>query len=805
MTTSEPATEGGWAGRALYTLAMLSGFGSIVYEVLYVRHLTNLLGDMYYVHATLIGTFLLGIGIGSKVAHRFRRQLHIFEGLIGAYAWSFSFIVTWYEGSPLHGLVEDPVWQTVLSTSALLSLPSIAIGFSVPLFSAYLDEFSEKSEGFFDTYLLYNLGACLSILLFELLIIRLVGYTMSLRILGAVNIAVAMVLFAGRGRWFPVPEGGKGSGEGSPTLRRSGALLLASLGAAVFHGFYLKLAYLLFSPHRENFAICTSAVLLGIAVGTDLVHRHGIRFQSAVAGAVASLGLVYAVFPWIEQLYGMIPPLYFTQAVVTKILFALLLGGIPYVCLGATIPALVRQESDADVARRSGHYLFLSGVANAAGFVLYLFVVHPNLSFFTAIPVVAVLLCGALLVFGREHLAMGHLAAVACGLAFAVATWSTPESEVYVPDERSGFEGDVTHFKSASDNVTLAETEGGGSWLSYNGHPSIRVRAEGHRNVTEIVSGTLPAFFAPSRDRALVLGLGSGLTGGATATLFEQTDIVELNGAFLELAPKLGEANFEVADNAGATLIHDDARRYLVASAEKYDAIVNSIPAPTYYSAGKIYTREFFQRIGRALKPGGTYSTWFSFGNMSRQGIETLLGTLHAEFENCNLAVLRLGYYLATCSEEPLEMEPPEKVELPAELAEAIGTQVPGRDLELYLTSVILSPDVFAHTDFRGAASNRDAFPILEFQLRKFQESATRLDHSAVEYLEKLNLQVEVPAVESRAFLLKALIYRALHPPIYERYFAPKIEADDERRRAFEKVRKVFDEQPGTLTAKQGS
>lgn len=59
--------QGSHSGRVwtnlLTSLALLSGCCGLAYEVLYVRVLTSILGDMFYVHAALLSTFLVGIGV----------------------------------------------------------------------------------------------------------------------------------------------------------------------------------------------------------------------------------------------------------------------------------------------------------------------------------------------------------------------------------------------------------------------------------------------------------------------------------------------------------------------------------------------------------------------------------------------------------------------------------------------------------------------------------------------------------------------------------------------------------------------
>ena len=102
----------------LSLLALLSGCCALAYEVLYVRALTTLLGDMLYVHAALLSTFLVGIGLGAKLAHRCLRWLWAFEILTGLYALALPGVTTWFS--------EQPVMISItLSASASFTTTSI--------------------------------------------------------------------------------------------------------------------------------------------------------------------------------------------------------------------------------------------------------------------------------------------------------------------------------------------------------------------------------------------------------------------------------------------------------------------------------------------------------------------------------------------------------------------------------------------------------------------------------------------------------------------------------------------------------
>src|SRR5262249_42435167 len=89
-------------------LLLLSGFCGIAYEILYARILSNFIGDQFAVSASVLLTFLLGIGFGTLFAHRLRPHLWAIEGAVGGCAVLFAlgvprFGVWLYSGRAFHG------------------------------------------------------------------------------------------------------------------------------------------------------------------------------------------------------------------------------------------------------------------------------------------------------------------------------------------------------------------------------------------------------------------------------------------------------------------------------------------------------------------------------------------------------------------------------------------------------------------------------------------------------------------------------------------------------------------------------
>jgi predicted membrane-bound spermidine synthase len=765
----------------LLLLALLSGLGGVVYEVLYMRELTVVLGDMFYVHVSLVGMFLLANGIGAALAHRFLRYLFAFEIAIGVYALAFPSVLDLYVGSPVAHLFVSPVAQTLFASALLLAVPALCVGFSIPLFSAYVRAQGRTQDAFKLTYLLYNVGAAVSILLVEFQLIRWIGLASSLYLVGCANLAAGLLLVVGRRHYsLPAPEP-------AATARRFGwhrgmALLLASTAAAIFLGFYIKVCYHLFLPQRENFAICTALSVLAISVGTALVQRRRLDFATALVLAgltlvpiFAALGGVAAAFHALGGGRGGVAPLPWI------ILLGFVLV-IPYVFLGATIPALLRDESD--VARSSGRALLISGIGNAVG-LLGFTLIHPRFALFTIPLAIWALLLVACLVHGG--LSRRHLAALAVSAAILPVLHGRSEDLVYLVSWPPPADAEVSHFKAASDNVSYVSAPSE-SYIVYNGHPAIPVETpRGVWNAGEVMVGILPALVAPRLDAALVLGLGTGLTAGTTATLFGRTDIVEINAAFFDLAPILREGNSSVLANPAARIFHDDARRFLSAPPRRYDAIVSSVSSPTYFSAGKIYTSEFFRMVTNALAPDGVFSSWFAVGSMSRRGVMILLATVSDHFDYCNLAVLRSRYYLMSCSNAPVSIRDPAETPIPRNVETLLEDQLRGVSVDDFLRNVFISDNIFGQIDFSPIPRNTDDFPILEFELRKFSRKG-RARSAVVDPVstrpDSFNVSLRV-GEDGGASMTRALVLYQIYSPLFDRFYEPWLAEDGSRRTRF--------------------
>lgn len=763
----------------LTVLALLSGCCALAYEVLYIRALTTLLGDMLYVHAALLSTFLVGIGLGAKLAHRFPRLLWAFEVLTGLYAVALPPVSRWLSQDPSMVRISNAPGLTILVTMAFVALPSLLIGFSIPLFSAYIKSRARERLAFQGVYAAYNLGALLSILAVEFFLVRRLGVSGSLALVGAVNIFNGIVLLLLR----EAPAAAPAAGRRRFPRRIVLALALASVASAAFQMFFLRLTYMVFGPQRENFAVSLAITLLGIFVGAWWVARSGVSFSTLLVAVPVFIGLSYSLHLPILDLQAALSRIARASeaaAVGVELLIGSLYALGPMVLFGATLPALMRAERE--VAGESGHLLWVSSIANAAGYLAYVLVGHPWLDS----GVVLLLLCAMALLASllgadwRWSRMQGGLA-VAGVVLLALLAFRWNDRQFYLArwvDEIAP-EDEVLVFKSGPESATLLRTPDT-EWVSYNGHSSVVVKRNGVPRAPEILSGVVPALGAPRLERALVLGLGTGATGGAAARIFDHTDVVEINRAFLDMLPELSYINLDIEHNPRATIHVADGRSFLIGHEDDYDAIVNSIPAPTYYSASKIYTVEFYERVRAALRPDGVFCTWLAVHEFTEEGLNTVLAALGDAFAVCDLRMLTGGYYMATCSDRPPRSR--RYSDLPADplLTAELERALPRVDLDALLDDVHLSPDIFADGAPSVSRANTDDRPVLEFLLaRKHRTTEDGLD-PFLAFPRRFNVDpVRLSGLDGRGALLRrAMTFRRMNSAFYELAFLPLLEKD---------------------------
>lgn len=651
-------------GDKLLVLAFLSGVCGLAYEVLYARLLSSYLGNIFYVTAAILTSFLLSYGIGALIAHRYVRLLPHIEIAIGVYGVLFAtfmsssgFSLTTFAATLS---VASPIVLIAISFFLLL-IPALLVGFSIPLFTLYITHYRNAGDEFQNVYLFYNMGAALAVLFIEFILLRTIGIHASILSIAFVNGVIGILLF-----FVTPPQKETIDTNWSKEITRAEwfALFLTGVGSGIFQIFIIRLSYFIFGPLNENFSIILSSVLFGIAFGSILAMTKVVSFRTLLLMCALAAFLPLLVLDQFVSLYS--TALYFSipygLETVAKTVFLIMLTLPVFTLYGATIPHIVRGVRQENIARGA---LALSSFGNAFGYLLFVFVLYEYLPEYLIPAVIAFLFIAGYTLLHKRNIRYAFASTVGIVIltSMVILVWPSHILDVgyrafYSPDGLERARSSITEtstFKKFGSSATISTRDDGSKLVSLDGYVSLRLRENGASRLNETIVGFVPALFSKEHGRALVFGLGTGITAGATAAAYEDTTIAEINPAMLPLTEHFTEDNLNVLGNPRATVILQDGILALLQDDTYYDTIVNTVPSPTFFSANKLWTKDVFDIAASKLNDGGVFVGWMD-SYLDTEGIAIMHNTLHKSFADCVYVYLATQYVSFVCGNDELSL-----------------------------------------------------------------------------------------------------------------------------------------------------
>ena len=310
-------------------------------------------------------------------------------------------------------------------------------------------------------------------------------------------------------------------------------------------------------------------------------------------------------------------------------LIALSVLGPPCLCMGSCLVRLLTE------ARRTGMGTGTALAWNTAGAAL-------------AGPLMGVLLLPFL---GLRHLlwllAAGYGTAMAwhrgragrtrsmmVGIATVLLGLGMPAT-LGIPDAAPGTRW-VNWIHGATESVGVAQSPDGNRVLSVQGRFTMGGTASTNAAARQML---LPMMWHPAPKQALLLGVGTGISLGATAVDPALKAVgVELLPEVLELQEWFRPHNSPSVDSQ---CVAGDARRFLRQSRVHYDLIIGDLFHPARDGAGALYTREHFAAMRDHLAPGGIAVQWLPLYQLDTAVLRTIVGAFIAEFPETHAWLLR--------------------------------------------------------------------------------------------------------------------------------------------------------------------
>ncbi|MFM7536979.1 MAG: fused MFS/spermidine synthase [Acidimicrobiales bacterium] len=634
----------------------LTGACGLLYQQLWLRELSLVFGMTVQAAAVALAVFMGGLALGARLAGRLadrtRRPVAWYgasEAVVGVLAVLTppAMALTTDLYAALAGIAPDStpyltVLRVVLAFVVLL-VPATVMGASTPLVVSAASRRSGRVGQ--RTGLLYaanTFGAIAGAVYGGLRLIGGQGVTTSFRLGAAVNLGVGIVVIVASRRFDrqvaaatipaatpggePGPTGTKPAPVAATTPAPVRRLVLATFVVSGFATFSLEVVWFRsLSLYLESsvyaFAAMLSVVLVGLAAGSALVTPLlgrprpwlpilGVVQFFAGVSALASLWLLDRADGLLEIVQHLVT-VDRTSSRYTLLLAAVAVGPASLL-LGAAFPIGARlyaegRDHTGDAVGRfyGGNTLGAIVGSLTAGFVL-------------------------LPAFGsRATVAIPALALVATSLALL---WRSPLPRPVVPGAAlvavavvavglpDPSDAALAQRFPGSTLVAIEEGRQGTTWVIDQVDTKARHlyvdglhQASSEPGVLRIHEqiALIPMAIHPAPARALVIGLGGGVTSGALSSVRGvEVDIVELSPEVVRAARWFGEWNDDVVDKPNVRIRSDDGRNRLLVSDERYDVITADIIQPRSPGAGKLWSIDYWRLVRQALAPGGIALQW---------------------------------------------------------------------------------------------------------------------------------------------------------------------------------------------------
>jgi len=186
-------------------------------------------------------------------------------------------------------------------------------------------------------------------------------------------------------------------------------------------------------------------------------------------------------------------------------------------------------------------------------------------------------------------------------------------------------------------NASVAVSELSNGVRNYHNAGKVQASSEPQDMRLQRMLGHLTTLVPAQAKTVLVIGCGAGVTAGAVSVdpAVEHETIAEIE----PLVPRVvstyfSQYNFDVVRNPKVHVRIDDARHFVEATNEKFDAVTSDPLDPWVKGAAMLYTLEFFEMVKKHLNPGGVVTLFVQLYESNTDAVKSEIGTFLEAFPN---------------------------------------------------------------------------------------------------------------------------------------------------------------------------
>jgi spermidine synthase len=667
-------------------LAFFSGVAALIYQTLWVKQLSLVVGVDVYAVTTGVAAFFVGLALGSfwfgRISDRVAKPALLFAGLEGGIALLGQITTLFLSHSAplfvrLQGAVGFLAW---ILPFLLVGVPAVLMGGTLPaLLRAIAPDDSRIGMASGSLYAANTAGAIGGVLAAVFLCIPALGVIGAGLAAAVLNLfAVSIALLCSRDIKSTLQHP-KPASEPLSSMART-AVILYGLAGGVALGYEVVWSQAIvqfLSTRTYAFAIMLATYLLGLSLGAALYARIADRIKDPGqsfglligAAGICSLLLFTLLGNWLGQWqYGATELVY--RVTDNRLLLmctrfavaALVLILPPTLFLGAAFPAAVRLIAR---SRQIGADFGMVAAWNIAGGVggtlITGFVLVPILGLIRTLSLLALaaVLIGSAAVVYRSAKVRSY--SVAGGL-FAVVILLA----VFTPTDKLGrmlaeARGGRLIFYDESAEGTVAVLE-----QKSTSHSFRRLYIQGVSNSGDTLpsrrymrlQGLLPLVIHNGTPRsALVIGLGTGITAGSLLVYpLARRECAELVPAAVKAA-SLFNGNLGSSADSRLALHIGDGRHYLLATKQRFDLITLEPPPPSARGVVNLYSTDFYELARKRLAPGGILAQWWPITTQNEEDSQAMMQSILDVFPYVTVWTTDIYEMMVLGSMQPMEMD----------------------------------------------------------------------------------------------------------------------------------------------------
>jgi spermidine synthase len=618
----------------LSCLFFLSGFAAIIYQVAWQRELFASFGVNIESVTVIVSLFMFGLGVGSLVGGLLSRRwpqyapqlFFLCEVGIGLFGLVSMPLIERVSAATLHGSLAE----VSLATYALLCLPTICMGATLPILVGHLNRYYEnvgKSVGLL--YFINTVGSAVACLVTADILFVFLGLRGAVLVAACCNLLVAVLVYRYTRRIerdkAAVASPAEEESPEQPVRQPSGLRLSLVLILAAATGYvslsqeilWFRVISYITAGRPQVFAHLLAFFLFGIAAGALIAKRVCEARRDVtlpfIAGMLTLSGLCYYFsIPFVARLL--------TQSATGGENACFLMVALIALLVGSTFPVLchyaIRTKTSTGLLLSWVYFANILGATAGplvTGFVLLeAFSLEQNVLFVSAATLALAAVTWAACSSGNVYrLALGAVAAaIPFGLWFIhqgvfahtlerlhfKTKYAAEQPYRYLVQNRSG----IVAVKVAHPDRVC----GGGS---YDGEINLDPTAGEVGVANHIRKAYWFAALHPEPAEVLVIGLATGSWARVVAdhAAVKKCTVVEINPGYVNLIEHYPEVR-SLLDDPKVTIYADDARRWLKRRpGAKFDCIVMDTTAHWRDHITNILSAEFLRLCQSRLKPGG--------------------------------------------------------------------------------------------------------------------------------------------------------------------------------------------------------